>query len=41
MMWIDAGGETGFKQMPSADLDAAVDRYLSTIFTGDYPGAFN
>ena len=40
MMWIDAGGETGFKQMPSADLDAAVDRYLSTIFTGDYPGAF-
>ena len=40
MMWIDAGGETGFKQMPSADLDAAVDRYLSTIFTSDYPGAF-
>lgn len=40
MMWVDGGGETGFKQMPDVDLNAAVDRYLSTIFTGDYPGVF-
>lgn len=40
MMWIDSASETGFKQMPSADLDEAVDRYLSKIFTSDYPGAF-
>lgn len=40
LMWVDAGGQTGFKQMPDTDLNAAVDRYLSTIFTGDYPGVF-
>ncbi len=40
LMWVDSGGETGFKQMPTADLNAAVDRYISTIFTNDYPGTF-
>lgn len=40
IMWVDSGGETGFKQMPAADLNAAVDRYISTIFTNDYPGTF-
>ena len=40
LQWVDAGGETGFKTMPSAALDAAVDRYLSTIFTGEYPGSY-
>ena len=40
IMWVDAGGETGFKQMPVVDLNAAVDRYISTIFTNDYPGTF-
>jgi len=38
--WVDIGGETGFKQMPDSDLNSAVDRYLSTIFTNDYPGVF-
>jgi hypothetical protein len=40
LQWVDAGGETGFKAMPSAALSAAVDRYLSTIFTGEYPGSY-
>ena len=40
LMWIDAGGETGFKQMTSSDLNTAVERYLTTIFTNDYPGVF-
>lgn len=40
LMWVNSGGETGFKQMPTADLNAAVDRYISTIFTNDYPGTF-
>jgi hypothetical protein len=40
IMWVDSGGETGFKQMPTGDLNAAVDRYISTIFTNDYPGTF-
>ena len=40
LMWIDSGGQTGFKQMTAADLNNAVDRYLSTIFTNDYPGTF-
>lgn len=40
IMWVDSGGQTGFKQMPDADLNSAVDRYISTIFTNDYPGVF-
>ena len=40
LQWVDVGGEVGFKTMPSAALDAAVDRYLSTIFTGEYPGSY-
>lgn len=40
IMWVDSGGQTGFKEMPAADLNSAVDRYLSTIFTNDYPGVF-
>ena len=40
IMWVDSGGQTGFKEMPDADLNEAVDRYLSTIFTNDYPGVF-
>lgn len=40
IMWVDSGGQTGFKQMPDADLNSAVDRYLSTIFTNSYPGSF-
>lgn len=38
--WVDIGGQTGFKQMPDSDLNSSVDRYLSTIFTNDYPGVF-
>ena len=40
IMWTDGGGETGFKQMPSSDLNSAIDRYLSTIFTNEYPGSY-
>lgn len=40
LRWIDAGGQTGFKEMPYSDLNAAVDRYLTTLFTNDYPGVF-
>ncbi len=40
IMWVDSASETGFKQMPDADLNEAVDRYLSTIFTNEYPGAY-
>lgn len=40
IMWVDSGGQTGFKQMPDADLNSAVDRYISTIFTNNYPGSF-
>jgi len=40
LMWVDSGGQTGFKQMPDLDLNEAVDRYLSTIFTSEYPGAY-
>ena len=40
LMWVDAGGQTGFKQMPDSDLNIAVDRALSTIYTNDYPGVF-
>ena len=40
LMWVDAGGQTGFKQMPAADLNTAVDRYLTKLFTNDYPGVF-
>ena len=40
IMWVDSASETGFKQMPDTDLNEAVDRYLSTIFTNEYPGAY-
>lgn len=40
LMWVDSASQTGFKQMPDADLNEAVERYLSTIFTNDYPGVF-
>jgi hypothetical protein len=42
LMWVDSAGssETGFKMMPDVDLNEAVDRYLATIFTNDYPGVF-
>lgn len=40
LMWVDSGGQTGFKQMPDIDLNEAVDRYLSTIFTSEYPGSY-
>ena len=42
VMWVDSSGssETGFKMMPSADLNEAVDRYLSKIFTNEYPGSY-
>ena len=40
IMWVDSASQTGFKEMPNADLNEAVDRYLSTIFTNDYPGSF-
>ena len=40
LMWVDAGGETGFKQMPDVDLNQAIDRYLTTVFTNSYPGSF-
>lgn len=40
LMWIDSASQTGFKEMPDADLNSAVDRYLQTIFTNNYPGTF-
>ena len=40
LRWIDAGGQTGFKEMPDSDLNVTVDRYLTTLFTNDYPGVF-
>ena len=40
LMWVDSASQTGFKEMPDADLNEAVDRYLTTIFTNDYPGVF-
>lgn len=42
LMWVDSAGssETGFKMMPDVDLNSAVDRYLSTIFTSEYPGSY-
>lgn len=40
LMWVDSSGQTGFKEMPDLDLNDAVDRYLSTIFTNDYPGSY-
>ena len=41
-MWVDSSAvsQTGFKIMPDADLNAAIDRYLSTIFTNNYPGTY-
>jgi len=42
VMWVDSSAvsQTGFKIMPDADLNAAIDRYLSTIFTNNYPGTY-
>jgi hypothetical protein len=40
LMWVDSGSETGFKMMPDGDLNQAVDRYLTTIFTNEYPGSY-
>ena len=40
LMWVDSASQTGFKEMPDADINSAVDRYLQTIFTNDYPGTF-
>ena len=40
MEWVDSAGETGFKEMDDTSLNEAVDRYLSTIFTNDYPGTY-
>ena len=40
IMWVDSASETGFKMMPDVDLNAAVDRYLSKIFTNEYPGSY-
>ena len=40
LMWVDSGSETGFKMMPDVDLNEAVDRYLSIIFTNEYPGSY-
>ena len=40
IMWVDSASETGFKMMPDVDLNAAVDRYLTKIFTNEYPGSY-
>ena len=40
IMWVDSASETGFKMMPDVDLNTAVDRYLSKIFTNEYPGSY-
>ena len=40
LMWVDSGSQTGFKMMPDGDLNEAVDRYLTTIFTNEYPGSY-
>lgn len=40
IMWVDSASETGFKMMPDGDLNSAVDRYLTTIFTNEYPGSY-
>ena len=35
--WVN---DPGFKEMTNTSLNAAIDRYLSTIFTNDYPGTY-
>ena len=40
IMWVDSASETGMKMMPDIDLNEAVDRYLSKIFTNEYPGSY-
>jgi hypothetical protein len=40
LMWVDSGSETGFKMMPDVDLNETVDRYLSIIFTQEFPGSY-
>lgn len=40
LMWQDSASTTGFQQMPTADLNAAVDSYLTKIFTNEYPGSY-
>lgn len=42
LKWIDSSldGPAGFRQFGDTDLNTAVDRYLTTIFTNDYPGSF-
>jgi hypothetical protein len=42
LKWMDSSvdGPAGFRQMNDTDLNTAVDRYLSTVFTNNYPGSF-
>ena len=40
LMWVDSASETGFKMMPDVDLNEAIDRYLGTIHTNEYPGSY-
>ena len=40
LMWVDSASETGFKMMPDVDLNSAVDRYISKVFTNEYPGSY-
>lgn len=37
---FDSGGFAGIQEMDDTSLNAAVDRYLSIIFTNDYPGTY-
>lgn len=40
LMWVDSASQTGFKLMPDTDLNEAIDRYLTTIHTNEYPGSY-
>jgi len=40
LMWVDSASQTGFKMMPDVDLNEAVDRYLTKVFTNEYPGSY-
>ena len=40
LMWVDGGGQTGFKQVPESDLNANIDKALTYHFTNDGLGTY-
>lgn len=40
LMWVDGGGQTGFKQVPESDLNANIDKALTYTFTNDGLGTY-